>query len=137
MQKSNELKKSLEGSRQTLLPSSISGFVFFQVVHRAGPPLRVTAAAKTTRATQRAAPPSMTSPPPALRASQKPAPHRAPSSVGRSTASRTHTPMSRPWTGRRRKGPSPCSSSLSTVGRATCCARSRPAPVTPAARSGR
>lgn len=129
---------SSEGSRQTFDSlTSISGFVFLQVVRRAGPPLRATAAAKTTRATARAAPPSTTSPPPAPRASRRPAPRRAPSSAGRSAASRTPTATCRPWTGRRRRAPSPCSSSPSTGGRATCCARSRPAPATPAARSAR
>lgn len=126
----------LEGSRHTSLTCT-SGFVSFQVGRRAGPPRRATAAAKTTRATARAEPPSTTSPPPAPRASRRPAPHRAPSSVGRSAARRTLTPTSRPWTGRRRRAPSPCCSSPSTGGRATCCARSRPAPATPAARSGR
>ena len=116
---------------------STSGFVSFQVGRHAGPPLRATAAAKTTRATARAAPPSTTSPPPAPRPSRRPAPRRAPSSVGRSAASRTLTPTSRPWTGSKRRAPSPCSSSPSTGGRATCCARSQPAPATPAARSGR
>lgn len=120
--------------------SSHSGSMSFQVVHHVGPPLHVTAAAKTTKAMARAraAPPSTSSPRPALRASQKPALPRELSSVARSAASHTPTPTSKPWTGRRKRAPLPCSSSPNIGGRVTCCARLRQAPVTPApARRGR
>lgn len=81
--------------------SSISGSVSFQVAHHVGPPLHVTAAARTTKemARVRVAPPLMSFPPPALRASQKPALPRGQSSVARSAASHTPTLMSKLWTG--------------------------------------
>lgn len=109
----------------------------FQAVRRVGPPLRATAAARTTRATARAraAPRSTSSPPPAPRASRRPAPRRGRWSAGRSAAS--HTPASKPWTGRWKRARWPCCSTPNSGARVTCCARSRRAPATPARRARR
>lgn len=62
---------------------SRSASLSLQVVHHVGHPLHVTAAARTTKVTARvrAAPPLMSSPPLALRASQRPALPREQSSV--------------------------------------------------------
>lgn len=98
--------------------------VSVQVVRHVGPPLHVTAAARTTKVTAKArvAPPLMSSPPPALKANQRPGLHRERSSVDQSAASRT-TPTSKLWTGPWKRAQLLCFSSQNTVARATWCAR--------------